>query len=336
MVHRLATSNLHLLTSEAFCDLKDGDAPLRNRALNRDGPVRSNRIQLFAQQVVSGLATGSIFASLALALVIIYRSMDVINFAQGEMAMFTTFIAWQLVAQGMPLWIAFPLTILFSFAGAILLERTIIRPIERAPQLTVVIVTLGLLITFNGLAGLIWGYEVKSFPSPFPTAPIHVGGVTFSSQDVGVIGVSLVALLAIYFFFSRTKLGLAMRAAALYPAESRVLGIPHGWMLALGWGLASVMGTLSGLMIAPIVYLDPNMMPSIVVYAFASAVLGGLDSPVGAVVGGLVLGVTLNLLGTYVEFIGTDLRLPVAFAIIVGVLVVRPSGMFGRRRLTRV
>jgi branched-chain amino acid transport system permease protein len=258
----------------------------------------------------------------------IYRSMAVINFAQGEMAMFTTFIAWQLMAQGMPLWVAFPLTIVISFAGAVLLERTVIRPIERAPQLTVVIVTLGLLITTNGLAGWIWGYELKAFPSPFPTTPIHVGSVSFSAQDLGVIGVSLGALLLFYLFFANTKLGLAMRAAALYPAESRVLGIPHGWMLALGWGFASVMGTISGLMVAPIVFLEPNMMQGIVVYAFAAAVLGGIDSPLGAVVGGLILGVALNLIGTYVEF--------VAFAIIVGVLVVRPSGIFGRRRLTRV
>jgi branched-chain amino acid transport system permease protein len=262
--------------------------------------------------------------------------MDVINFAQGELAMFTTFIAWQLTQQGLPLWVAFPATIVIAFAGAVALERIVIRPIERAPQLTVVIVTLGLLITFNGLAGWIWGYELKAFPSPFPTAPINVGNVSFSSQDLGVIGVSLGALVLIYLFFARTKLGLAMRAAALYPNESRVLGVPHGWMLALGWGLASVMGTISGLMVAPIVFLDPNMMQSIVVYAFAAAVLGGIDSPVGAVVGGLVLGVVLNLIGTYVDVIGTDLRLPVAFAIIVAVLVVRPSGMFGRTRLTRV
>jgi len=285
---------------------------------------------------VSGLATGSIFASMALALVLIYRSMNVINFAQGEMAMFSTFIAWQLIAFGIPIWGAFALTIVLSFAGAVGLERLVVRPVERAPQLTVVIVTLGLLIIFNGLAGWIWGYQLKSFPSPFPTAPIVVGGVAFSSQDVGVVVVSLIALGAIYLFFSRTKLGLAMRAAALYPNESRALGIPVSWMLALGWGLAAVVGAISGIMIAPIVFLDPNMMQGILVYAFAAAVLGGIESPVGAVVGGLVLGVTLNLLGTYVEAIGNDLRLPVAFAIIVAVLVVRPSGLFGRPAATRV
>ena len=288
-----------------------------------------------AQQVVSGLASGSIFASVALALVLIYRSMNFINFAQGEMAMFSTFVAWQLVALGIPIWGAFTLTLAITFAGSIALERLVIRPIERAPHLTLVIVTIGLLIAFNGLAGWIWGYEVKSFPSPFPLTPIVVNGVAFSSQDVGVIGVSLGALTAIY-FFSRTRLGLAMRAAALYPNESRALGIPVSSMLALGWGLAAVVGAISGMMVAPIVFLDPNMMQGIIVYAFAAAVLGGLESPVGAVIGGLLLGVVLNLLGTYVEAVGNDLRLPVAFAIIVAVLVARPAGIFGRRALRRV
>ncbi len=293
-------------------------------------------LQGFLQQVVSGLATGSIFASLALALVMIYRSMDVINFAQGSMAMFTTFIAWQLADKGVPLWAAFGGSLAISFLGAVAIQRTIIRPVERASELTIVIVTLGLLITFNGLAGWFWGYEVKSFPSPFPSAPIHIGDIAIGGQDLGVIGVSLGTLLLIYLFFARTKLGLAMRAAALYPDESRVLGIPHGWMLALGWGLSSVVGSISGLMVAPIVFLDPNMMQGIIVYAFAAAVLGGIDSPVGAVVGGLILGVVLDLLGTYVDAIGTDLRLPVAFGIIVVVLVVRPAGLFGRTVMKRV
>ncbi len=289
-----------------------------------------------AQQIVSGLATGSIFASMALALVLIYRSMGVINFAQGEMAMFTTFIAWQLIETGVPIWLAFAATIAIAFAGAIALERIVIRPVERAAPLTVIIVTLGLLIAFNGLAGWIWGYVLKPFPSPFPSAPITIGSVSFNSQDLGIIGVSLLSLAAISLFFTRTKLGLAMRAAALYPDQSRVLGIRVSWMLALGWGLSAVVGAISGVMVAPIVFLDPNMMQGIVVYAFAAAVLGGIESPLGAVVGGLLLGVVLNLLGTYVEFIGTDLRLPVAFLIIVVMLVVRPAGLFGRLRLSRV
>jgi len=290
----------------------------------------------FAQQIVSGLATGSIFASVALALVLIYRSMNVINFAQGEMAMFTTFIAWQLIQQGMPIWLAFAITIAVAFVGAVALERIVIRPVERASPLTIVIVTLGLLIVFNGLAGWFWGYVIKSFPSPFPTTPIDIGGATFSAQDIGIIVVSLVTLGLITLFFQKTKLGLAMRAASLYPEASQVLGVPVSWMLALGWGLSAVVGAISGLMVAPIVFLDPNMMQGIVVYAFAAAVLGGIESPLGAVVGGLVLGVALNLLGTYVDFVGNDLRLAVAFAIIVAILAVRPAGLFGRPKMTRV
>jgi branched-chain amino acid transport system permease protein len=290
----------------------------------------------FAQQIVSGLATGSIFASMALALVLIYRSMGVVNFAQGEIAMFTTYIAWQLAQQGMPLWLAFPLTIVIAFAGAVALERIVVRPVEGAPQLTVVILTLGLLITFNGLAGWIWGYAVKTFPSPFPTTPLHLGSAAFSSQDLGIIAVSLASLGAISLFFAKTKVGLAMRAAALYPESSRTLGVRVGWMLALGWGLAAAVGTLSGLMIAPVVLLDPNMMQGILVYAFAAAVLGGIESPVGAVVGGLLLGVGLNLIGAYVPFIGTDLQLTTAFAIIVVILLFRPAGLFGRRSMQRV
>jgi branched-chain amino acid transport system permease protein len=288
------------------------------------------------QQIVSGLATGSIFASMALALVLIYRAMGIINFAQGEMAMFTTYIAWQLVTLGLPIWAAFAVTIAIAFVGGVALERIVIRPVERAPELTLVIVTLGLFITFNGLAGWFWGYVVKSFPTPFPTSPIQIAGVDFSSQDVGIIVVSLITLGLITLFFQKTKLGLAMRAAALYPEQSRVLGIRVGWMLALGWGLAAVVGAVAGIMVAPVVFLDPNMMQSVIVYAFASAVLGGIESPIGAVVGGLILGVVLNLLGTYVEAIGNELRLAGALAIIVVVLMVKPSGLFGRAKVQRV
>jgi branched-chain amino acid transport system permease protein len=228
------------------------------------------------------------------------------------------------------------ITIVVAFVGGVVLERLVIRPVERAPQLTLVIVTLGLFTAINGLAGWIWGYIVKPFPSFFPSAPLQVGGVAFSAQDVGVIAVSLVTLGLVTLFFQKTKLGLAMRAAAIYPEQSRVLGIRVGWMLALGWGLASMVGAISGIMIAPIVFLDPNMMQSIIVYAFAAAVLGGVESPIGAVVGGLILGVVLNLLGTYVPAIGDELRLAAALAIIVAVLVIKPSGLFGRAAVQRV
>jgi branched-chain amino acid transport system permease protein len=289
-----------------------------------------------AQQIVSGLATGSIFASIALALVLIYRSMNVINFAQGEMAMFSAFIAWQLITMGMPMWLAFFCTLVIAFIGAVIIERLVIRPVEHAGPLTIVIVTLGLFITINGLAGWIWGYVIKTFPSPFPSTAFHAGGASFDAQDLGIIGVTFVTMALISLFFAKTKLGLALRAAAQHPEASRVMGIRVSWMLALGWGLASVVGAIGGIMIAPLITLDPNMMQGVVVYAFASAVLGGIESPVGAVVGGLILGVLINLLGTYVDWIGTDLRLAVAFLIIILVLLVRPAGLFGRPRVARV
>jgi|ERR671922_1056415 branched-chain amino acid transport system permease protein len=285
----------------------------------------------FWQQVVSGLASGGIYASLALAIVLIYRSTRVVNFAQGEMGMFATFIAWWLVTEEhWPYWGAFFATLALAFVGGALLERVVIRPVESAPALTAIIVTVGLFIALNGAAFWIWGGESRSFPSAFSTRPVEIGGVAFSIQDFGVIGVTLAAAALLGLFFRFTKVGLGLRAAALDPDAGRLVGIRVGWMLALGWGLASVLGALSGLMIAPSVFLDPNMMQPVLVYALGAAILGGLESPVGAVVGGLLLGVGLNLLGTYVDFVGQELKVPVAFAVVLGVLLVRPAGLFGR------
>jgi branched-chain amino acid transport system permease protein len=293
-----------------------------------------------AQQVVSGLATGSIYASLALGIVIIYRSTGVINFAQGEMATFSTFIAWWLIEDpngpDWPYWAAFVVVLVISFAGGVLLERILIRPVERAPVLTIVMVTLGLAIALNGLIGWIWGAETRSFPGAFSTRPIHVGSVTFSIQDAGFIAVMLAAVLCLYLFFRFTKAGLGLRAAAAGGEASRLLGVRVGWMLALGWGIATMLGALSGMMTAPTAFLDPNMMQGVLLYAFAAAVLGGLDSPVGAVVGGLVLGVLLNLLGTYVDFFGGQMRLVGGLLVILGALLIRPQGLFGRVAVGRV
>jgi branched-chain amino acid transport system permease protein len=290
----------------------------------------------FFQQVVSGLASGGIFASLALALVLIYRATRVINFAQGEMATVSTFVAWSLVHRGMPFWGAFFLTLALAFVGGVAIERIVIRPVENASVLTVVIVTLGLAILLNGFTSVQWGSEVKKFPSPFPTRPIHLGGVAFSIQDLGVIGVTIALVIALGLFFRFTKLGLALRAAALNPDASRLVGVRVSWMLALGWGLAAALGAVSGMLIAPVVFLEPNMMQTVLLYALAAAILGGMDSPVGAVVGGLALGVILNLTGTYVDFIGGTLRLPVALTVILLVLLVRPSGLFGRTAVRKV
>jgi branched-chain amino acid transport system permease protein len=288
------------------------------------------------QQVVAGLASGGIYAGLALALVLIYRTTRVINFAQGEMAMFTTFVAWTLMDRGLSFWPAFVLTLLLAFVGGVAIERIVIRPVEGAPVLTIVIVTIGLALLLNGLASALWGSEVKSFESAFSTRAIDVGGVAVSVQDIGVIVVSIAIVLVLWLFLRFTKLGLALRAAAVNPDESRLVGIRVGWMLALGWGLAAVLGAVAGMLVAPTVFLEPNMMRAILLYAFAAAVLGGMDSPLGAVVGGLAFGVIQNLVETYVDWIGATLRLPVALALLLVVLLVRPQGLFGRAAVRRV
>jgi len=291
-------------------------------------------MQQFAQQVVSGLALGAVYASLALAIVLIHRTTHVVNFAQGEMAMFTTFLAWSL-NHHMSYWPAFLVTCALAFAGGVAIERLVIRPVENASPLTLIMVTIAMFVILNGLASWIWGGETRNFPSPF-SGVVEIGGVTLSKHELGVIGVTLVVLALLWSFFRYTRLGLAMRSAAIGPTTSRLLGVRVGWMLALGWGLAAVLGAVSGMLVAPIVFLDPTMMQAVLIYSFAAAVLGGIDSPIGAVVGGLALGVTINLLGTYVDIVTPELELPVAFAVLIGVLLLRPAGLFGRVVVRRV
>jgi len=293
-------------------------------------------MEVFIQQVVSGLATGGIYASLALALVMIYQATDVVNFAQGEMAMFSTYLAWSMLHAGVPYWLTFCATLVIAFVGGLLIERVVIRPVENAPILAIVIVSIGLLVILNSVAGWIYSYIQKPFPSPFPSKPIQIGNIVFGAHDLGAIGITLVILSLLFLFFRYTTLGLAMRAAAQNPVSSRLCGIRVSWMLALGWGLAATFGAVAGMMVAPIVFLDPNMMGGIQIYAFAAATVGGFTSPPGAVVGGLLVGVTENLVGTYVPFIGTELKLTVALAMIIIVLLVRPSGLFGRTVVGRV
>lgn len=289
-------------------------------------------MNLLLHQVLAGLATGGIYASLALALVMIYQATELVNFAQGEMAMFATYIAWTLIQAGLPYWAAFFATVAVAFVGGVLIERVVIRPVEHAPILAIVIVFIGLLVIFNSLAGWIFSYTIKPFPSPFPAQPLF-GNPYVSSHELGSIGVTLVVLLLVYGFFRYTPLGLAMRAAAQNPESSRLVGIRVGWMLALGWGLASAIGAIAGMMVAPIVFLEPYMMFGILLYAFAGAVLGGIDNPGGAVLGGFIVGVLENVVGAY---IGTELKLTVALVVIIAVLMVRPSGLFGQTHVSRV
>jgi branched-chain amino acid transport system permease protein len=286
-----------------------------------------------AHQITAGIATGGIYASVALALVMIYQATHHVNFAQGEMATFSTYIALTLIQAGLPYWVAFVATVAVSFAIGVAIERVLMRPVQHAPVLTHVGVFIGLLLIVGNATGWVFGYTTKVFPSPFESDGLLLGGLV-SGHELGSTAVTLAVLLLVYLFFRHTTLGLAMRAAAYNPASSRLVGIRVGWMLALGWGLAAAVGAVAGMMVAPVVFLDPTMMLGILLYAFAGALLGGIDNPMGAVVGGFAVGVLENLAGAYV--VGTELKLTVALAIIIGVLVVKPSGLFGRVVLSRV
>jgi branched-chain amino acid transport system permease protein len=293
--------------------------------------------------IVAGLADGGIYAVLALALVLIHRATGVINFAQGEMAMFSTYIAWWLVSDPegwtLPFWVGFAITLAISFAGGSLVYGTIIRPLARTGQITIVIATIALLIILNGAAAWIWSAEPQYIVSPFPFDPVTIGDVAIPKQTIYIFGISLACVLVVYLIFRFTRTGLMMRAAAVRPDTSRLLGIRVAVMLGLGWGLAAALGAVAGLMaVVAAPPLDPNYMLVIIVYAFAAAVLGGLDSPLGAVLGAYILGVGIALLQTYVDFVSEsqEFKLPIALGVLLLVLLVKPDGLFGRTVARRV
>jgi len=290
-------------------------------------------METLLRQVLSGLATGAIYASLALALVMIYQTTHLVNFAQGELATCSAYVASSLIAAGLPYWIAFAATIVLSFAAGVAIERLAIRPVTGGPILSVVIVFIGLMLILNSLTGWIFGYTIRPFPSPFPEKPLF-GNTYIGTHELGVIAVTSVVLLLLYGFIRYTSLGLALRAVAASSESSRLVGIRTEWMLGLGWGLAAAIGAVAGIMIAPILFLDPHMMSGVLLYAFAAALVGGIDSPGGAVLGGLLVGVVENVVGAYL--IGTELKLTVALMLIIGVLLIRPAGLFGKVVVARV
>jgi branched-chain amino acid transport system permease protein len=291
-------------------------------------------MEMLLQQVMAGLANGAIYACVALAVVMIFQAIDHLNFAQGEMAMFSTFIAWQLIAWGMPYWVAFALAVVISFIAGVLIDRVLFRPVQKAPILSQVVAFIALFSILNSSAGQIWDYTVKTFPTPFGHTSL-LGGLV-DTHEAGMIGVTLLLLALLYVFFRGTRLGLAMRAAAANPESARLVGIRVGWMTALGWGMAAAIGAVAGMLVAPVVFLEPNMMIGVLLYGFAGAVLGGLTSPGGAVLGGFAVGVMENLAGTFIPYFGRELKLSLALIMIVIVLMFRPSGIFGRSVVSRV
>ena len=291
----------------------------------------------FVQQFTTGLAIGSVYAALALAIVLVYQSTGIVNFAQGEIAMFTTFLAWSLLAS-MAFWPAFILTLLIAAVLGAGLERLVLRRVERAPVINSVIVTLGLFTVLNSVALWLYGGVPKPFPSPgvFDGAPLSIGEVTVSRLSIGIFCTAILIMVALFAFLNRTKWGLAMRAAAQNPDAAKVVGIPTARMLTLGWALAAAVGAVAGMLLAPILALSPSMMFGVLIFAFAAAVLGGLNSLPGAIVGGLTLGVAQNLASTYATPHTGSIDITVAFLAIVLVLLIRPAGLLGRTVKRRV
>ena len=285
------------------------------------------------QQILSGIAIGGVYACLALSLVMIYQATHIVNFAQGEMAMASTFLAWVLVSNGVPFWAAFVLTLVISFVVGMVIQRVLIERFRSAPVVSIVIVMVGLMLAINGLAGWIFDYDIKTFESPFESMTL-LRDRSMSPHEIGVILVTIVVMALVAVFFRFTRVGLAMRAAAANPLSSRLAGIDVNAMLAFGWGLAAAIGATAGIMTAPIVYLDPHMMLNIIIYALAGAVLGGITNPWGAVIGAFMLGIAENLLGAFV--IGPDLKLPFVLVLLVAVVTLKPDGLFGKKVVTRV
>lgn len=290
----------------------------------------------FLQQVVDGISTGSIYAALALALVLVYRATGLVNFAQAQMGVVSAYVAWALSRAGVPIGAAVACAVVLSLPIGAGVERGVVRRFERGDPLVAIVVTVAVLICLNGLVSLIWGADLKAFPDLFPSTTYRTGGVHVTAAEIGNLAVLLLVVAVLWVLFQHTRLGLALRAVAENPESSALSGLPVGRLLMAGWALAALVGGLAGCLIAPKVSLQPGMMDAILVYALAAAVLGGLDSPLGAVLAAWIIGVVENLAGTYVGFIGNDLKIVVPLVLMAVVLLVRPQGLFGRPEVQRV
>lgn len=291
---------------------------------------------MILQQLADGIATGAVYGALGLAIVLVYRASRTLNFAQGELALLGAYVSWQLTALGLPIWIALIASMAILAALSAAIERLLIRPLVRRHQhLPLVIVTLGLMIALNSLMGWAWAYQTKEVPPLFGEGVISFGGVSASRQDLGIVSMVLLAALLLAALLAWTRAGLRMRAVVSAAESAELSGISTGRTMALGWALAGAVGALAGTLIAPELFLHPGMMAPVLLYAFAAATLGGLDSPVGALVGGVAVGVIENLAGSLIPDVGSEVKQVLALFIIVAVLLVRPQGLFGRKELVR-
>ena len=287
----------------------------------------------WGQLIVNGLALGSLYALTAFGIVLIYKTTDVITFAQGDMAMFSTFIAFTLLTTlRLPFAAAFVLTLIFAILFGTLVERVVLRHVNRNTILNPVIVTVGLSLILVGVAGWIWGYEIRTFPAPVAGPPFRFEGVVLSQLNALILVVTLLLMIVLFAFFRFTLTGIAMRAVAQNRLAAQLMGISINRINAIGWGVGTALGAVTGMLIAPLNYLDPGMMGDVALKAFAAAVLGGFTSLPGAVLGGLLLGIVDSIAGYEMP----ELRTTIAFMLIVLVLVIRPGGLLGKREIKKV
>jgi branched-chain amino acid transport system permease protein len=292
-------------------------------------------VQQFVNTALEGLTTGMVYAAFALALVLIWRSTRIVNFAQAPMAMLTTFVALGVIDAGHSYWLGFGAALLSGLVLGAVVERVVVRPVEGKSEINAVILTLGLFIVLHAFASVVFGNRYRSFPAPFGIRGLEVGDRTVALTGFGIFTILsvLTVMGALLLLFRFTDIGLRMRASAFNPEVARLLGVRVGRMLTLGWALAALVGSLAGLLIAGGSLVHPGYMDSIVVFGFVAAVLGGLDSPVGAVVGGLLLGVALSFVSGY---LGSEMVALAALAILMTVLLLRPGGLFAQAQERRV
>jgi branched-chain amino acid transport system permease protein len=296
-------------------------------------------MSLFIERMINGLADGSIYALLALALVVVFRSTGQLNFAQGEIGTMGAFFVSTLTLGGLPVWVSIGCAMVLGFMVSAVVERVVVRPIERRNPGAVIVALIGVFLAVNQIVAMIWGVDARSLPSVFPDDAddfVTVFGTPIRIARLGVIAVLIVVLFLLWLMFTKTKVGLAMRAVANNQESANLAGIRVGSILVVGWGLAGAIGVLAAAMLAPSAGLTGTLMLGPFLLASVAAVLGGLDSPIGAVVGGLVIGVTEALIVGYVGFLGADMLMPVMLVILLGVLLLRPSGLFGSERVERV
>jgi branched-chain amino acid transport system permease protein len=279
------------------------------------------------QMVISGIALGAIYGLVALGIVLVHKATGILNFAHGEMVMVSTFVALSLLGFGLPYWLAVVLTLLFAAIFGLTVETVLIRKLIGAPLLTTALVCLGLYLILGDVAVWIWGKDPHMFPSPFPEKPFIFGDIVLSPTDIGPIVVCGILSLGLFLFFRLTKIGVAMQATMDNQIAARLMGIPIQRMFALSWMLATVVAAIAGLLIAPIIFLHFTFMQSILHFAFAAAVLGGINSLPGAMIGGVILGIITNLVGFYVS---SELKEAMPFLIMLLILIVRPEGLFSK------